>query len=210
MKKFILGLLSLSLILGLTACGSGSSNSASDSGTGGSDFKSVTSDTSSSSGDPADSVAVVYFSATGNTRQVAQKLADSLNAELFDIQPEEPYTQEDLDYSNDNCRANQEMNDDSARPAIQQTLNSLSGYDTIYLGYPIWWGTAPRIINTFLESYDLTGKTLYLFCTSGSSGIEQSLSDLHTLYPDLNIADGQRFSSDASDEEMESWLANNR
>lgn len=102
------------------------------------------------------------------------------------------------------------MNDDSARPAIQQTLNSLSGYDTIYLGYPIWWGTAPRIINTFLESYDLTGKTLYLFCTSGSSGIEQSLSDLHTLYPDLNIADRQRFSSDASDEEMESWLANNR
>lgn len=136
-------------------------------------------------------VAVVYFSGTGNTREVANLLAKEANADIFEIIPENMYTADDLNYNDDNCRANQEMNDDSARPAISNDLSVVSEYDVIYLGYPIWWRTAPRIIQTFIENYDISGATLYMFCTSGGSGIESSISDLQKLYPDMNIVDGK-------------------
>lgn len=199
MKKLFLGLLSLSLIFGLAACGSSSGSKDSSGGTSSSD---------SGSDSKAGSTAVVCFSGTGNTLDLAKQISNSLEADLFEITPEQPYTHEDLDYSSDDCRANQEMNNESARPAIATDLTALSDYDTIYIGYPIWWGTAPRIINTLLESYDLTGKDLYLFCTSGGSSIDQSISDLHALYPELTIVDGQRFAVAASEEEVEAWLAN--
>lgn len=140
-------------------------------------------------------VAVVFFSGTGNTREIANLLAKEADADIFEIIPENTYTSDDLNYHDDNCRANQEMNDDSARPAISNDLNAVSEYDVIYLGYPIWWGTAPRIIQTFIESYDISVATVYMFCTSGGSGIEKSISDLRQLYPDINIAGGKRLNN---------------
>lgn len=150
-------------------------------------------------------VAVVYFSGTGNTREVANLLAKETNANIYEIVPENMYTSDDLNYNDDNCRANQEMNDDSARPAISNDLSAVSEYDVIYLGYPIWWGTAPRIIQTFIESHDISVATVYMFCTSGSSGIELSISDLQKLYPDVTIAGGKRL-NDATEVDIKEWI----
>lgn len=150
-------------------------------------------------------VAVIFFSVTGTTRNVAQKIAGTLGTDTMEIIPKEQYTSDDIDYSNDNCRANKEMKDESSRPEIKNDLSKVENSDTIYVGYPIWWGTAPRIIQTFFESYDLKGKTVYLFCTSGGSGIEQSVSDLQKLYPDVNIAAGKRFDGNVTDEEVNNW-----
>lgn len=150
--------------------------------------------------------AVVYFSATGTTKEVARIIAGTLNTEAVEIIPEDAYSSDDLDYNNDNCRANKEMNDDSARPAIKNDLSAVMDCDSIYIGYPIWWGTAPRIIQTFLEAYDLSGKTVYTFCTSGGSGVEKSVSDLQELYKDVTIVNGKRFSAGASEEEVKEWL----
>ena len=150
-------------------------------------------------------VAVVYFSGTGNTREVADLLAKETDADIFEIIPKNMYTSDDLNYNDDNCRANQEMNDESARPAISNDLSVVSEYDVIYLGYPIGWGTAPRIIQTFIESYDISGATVYMFCTSGGSGIEKSISDLQQLYPDVNIVDGKRL-NDATELDIREWI----
>lgn len=150
-------------------------------------------------------IAVVYFSGTGNTREVANLLAEEVAADIFEIIPEDMYTADDLNYNDDNCRANQEMNDDSARPTISNDLSVVSEYDVIYLGYPIWWGTAPRIIQTFIESYDINGATVYTFCTSGGSGIENSISDLQKLYPDVNFVDGKRL-NDATESDIREWI----
>ena len=150
-------------------------------------------------------VAVVYFSGTGNTREVADLLAKETDADIFEIIPKNMYTSDDLNYNDDNCRANQEMNDESARPAISNDLSVVSEYDVIYLGYPSWWGTAPRIIQTFIESYDISGATVYMFCTSGGSGIEKSISDLQQLYPDVNIVDGKRL-NDATELDIREWI----
>lgn len=150
-------------------------------------------------------VAVVYFSGTGNTREVANVLAKEAEADSFEIIPENMYTADDLNYNDDNCRENQEMNDDSARPAISNDLSVVSEYDVIYLGYPIWWGTAPRIIQTFIENYGISGATVYMFCTSGGSGIESSISDLQMLYPDINIVDGKRL-NDATETDIREWI----
>ena len=154
---------------------------------------------------PSAKTAVVYFSATGTTAEVAQMIAKETGADVFEMIPEQVYTPEDLNYNDDNCRANQEMNDDTARPAISSNLSAVSDYDVIYLGYPIWWGTAPRIIQTFLESCDLTGSTVYTFCTSGGSGIEQSVKDLQRLYPAVHIVSGKRFSGSA-ESDIKTWL----
>lgn len=163
---------------------------------------SATSDELTTSG----GTAVVYFSATGNTADIAEKIANILNADKFEIIPEEPYTPDDLNYNDDNCRANLEMNDDSARPAISGDITDLTEYDTVFVGYPIWWDTAPRIIDTFFESYDMSGKTVYTFCTSGGSGIGQSIDDITNLCPDVTISDGRRFNAGASEDDVRQWL----
>lgn len=150
--------------------------------------------------------AVVYFSATGNTADIAEKVANILNADKFVIIPEEPYTPDDLNYNDDNCRANLEMNDDSARPAISGDMTALTEYDTVFIGYPIWWGTAPRIIDTLFESYDMSGKTVYTFCTSGGNGIGQSIDDLTSLCPDVTISDGRRFNAEATEDDVRQWM----
>ncbi len=149
---------------------------------------------------------VAYFSCTGNTKNIADKIAAQEKADLYAITPAQPYTSDDLNYNDNSCRANQEMDDASARPALGGEKLDLTGYDTLYLGYPIWWGTAPRIIQTFLESYNLEGKTVYLFCTSGSSGVDKSLNDLKKLYPKINFAAAHRFSGRATDQDVSAWL----
>ena len=151
---------------------------------------------------------VVYFSATGNTKAVAEEITRLTGADLYEIVPAVPYTDEDLNYNNNECRANQEMNDASARPAIGSEAMDVSSYDTVFIGYPIWWGTMPRIINTFLDTYDLSGKTVLPFCTSGSSGITQSVSDIRAAEPDADVRGGLR-ASGANDSSIENWIADN-
>ena len=145
-----------------------------------------------------DNSVVLYFSATGTTKKIAERIADKSGSDIIEIVPKEEYKSEDLNYNSD-CRANREQQDSKARPEIKNTID-LSKYDTIFLGYPIWWGTNPKIILTLLDTYDLTNKTIIPFCTSGSTGIEGSINDLRNYNSKLNIKDGKRFSSSDSDE----------
>ena len=157
---------------------------------------------------PTDSnILVACFSATGNTWPLAEYAADYLNADLFRIEPEVPYTEEDLNYNDDNCRANQEMNDENARPALAATVENMDQYDTVIIGFPIWWGQAPRLIETFIEAHDLSGKTVLTFCTSGGSGYGQTGEILSALTDDtVNWIEGTRFSPGASADEIADWL----
>lgn len=152
--------------------------------------------------------AIVYFSCTGNTETVAKKIATATNGTLMRIEPAEPYTSADLDYNSD-CRANTEQNSGSARPAIAAPVPNVAGYDTVYLGYPIWWGKAPRIILTFLEGADLAGKTIIPFCTSGSSPISGSLAEIEKAAPKATVLEGRRFSASVSQQEIDSWVSGN-
>lgn len=151
---------------------------------------------------------VVYFSCTGNTKAVAQKISKLTGADLYEIISTDPYTDEDLNYNNDNCRANKEMNDPDARPAIGSNAIDISNYDIVFIGYPIWWGTMPRIINTFLDTYDLSDKTVMPFCTSGGSGISKSVSDMKAQELDADIRDGLR-ANGSSDSGINEWLSDN-
>ena len=149
---------------------------------------------------------VVYFSATGTTEPLAEYAAEILGADIYEIVPEQPYTEADLAYYT-NGRADQEQNDPNARPVISGNVENMDEYDTLILGYPIWHGQAPRIISTFLESYDFSGKTIVPFCTSHSSGIGSSADNLHELCPDsVNWLDGKRFEAGTSKEVLEEWL----
>ena len=152
-------------------------------------------------------ILVAYFSCTGTTKAVAEKIAELTGGDLYEIVPSDPYTAADLNYNNNNCRANREMNDPSARPAIAGAGIDFSAYDTVIIGYPIWWGTIPRIINTFLDTYDLSCKTVLPFCTSGGSGVSRSVSDIRSAEPGANVKDGLR-ASGANDRNLESWLRN--
>lgn len=151
---------------------------------------------------------VVCFSCTGTTKAAAEKIAVITGADLYEIVPKEPYTAEDLDYSNNNCRANIEMNDQTARPEINGEALDLSLYHTIFIGYPIWWGTMPRILNTFLDTYNLSGKTVTPFCTSSGSSISQSVSVLKKEEPSADIRNGIRVDN-ADDSQIYTWLENN-
>lgn len=150
-------------------------------------------------------ILVVYFSATGTTKTLAKYAADILNADIYEIVPQEPYTEEDLAYYTGG-RADQEQNDPSARPEISGSVENMEQYDTILLGYPIWHGQAPRIISTFLESYDFSDKTILPFCTSHSSGIGSSDTNLHSLAPNANWLNGERFAGGTSKETITVWL----
>ena len=151
----------------------------------------------------------VYFSCTGNTKYLAEKVAKTAGTDLYEIVPEIPYTSDDLNYNNNSSRANQEQNDPDARPAISGNVENISDYDTIILGYPIWWGTIPRIINTFLESYDLSGKTIMPFCTSGSTSISGSVSAIRSAYPDITVTEGLRGTNSTTTAQIEKWLTDN-
>jgi len=133
---------------------------------------------------------VVYFSATGTTKAVAKQIAAEAEAELVEITPKEAYTAADLDWRNGKSRSSVEMNDTHSRPSINE-VKDLSQYDTIYLGYPIWWDLAPRVVNTFIESAHLEGKTIIPFATSGSSSITNSVRVLKQTYPNIKWQDGK-------------------
>ena len=160
----------------------------------------------SSGGDSATGESVViYFSATGNTERVAGYIQEITGSDIIEIIPADEYTSADLNYSDDDCRANQEQNDDSARPEIANEID-VDSYDTIYLGFPIRWGDVPKIILTFLDTYDLSGKTVIPFCTSGGSGISTSMNTLRNYNQNINWIDGEQFSSGASKNAIESWI----
>ena len=152
-----------------------------------------------------DGVLVVVFSATGTTRGVAEKIAELTGADLAEIVPAQPYTEDDLKYSDKNSRSTKEQNDPDARPAISSDIK-LDGYRTIYLGYPIWFGQAPRIMSTFVESHDFSGKNVIPFCTSGSSDIGKSDDTLAEQAKSGNWLEGKRFPGSVSEEELESWI----
>ena len=126
---------------------------------------------------------VAYFSATGTTKRAAEKLAKEKNADRFEIVPAQPYTAADLDWRDKESRSTLEMKDKSSRPAVSSKLENLDDYDTVWIGFPVWWYTAPTIINTFIDSYDFSGKVLCVFATSGGSGVEGSAADLKKAYP---------------------------
>ena len=150
-------------------------------------------------------VLVAYFSATGTTKGVAEKLASAVGGDLYEIVPAEPYSDADLDWNDKNSRSTKEQNDKSARPGIASETLDLSGYATIYVGFPIWWGEEPRILDTFVESYDFSGKTMIPFCTSSSSGIGSSDRNMEQLTSGATWLDGKRFGGSVSGDELRAW-----
>lgn len=155
-----------------------------------------------------DKILVTYFSATGTTKDVAENIANVLKADLFEIEPEEEYTSEDLNWHNNKSRSSVEMNDKNFRPAIKQKSINIDNYDTILIGFPVWWYTAPTIINTFIESADFSGKTLIPFCTSGGTGMSGCEKDLRKTYPDYNWKQGKRLTGMEDKNFIENWIIN--
>ena len=160
--------------------------------------KTVSSDTESSG-----KTLVVYFSATGTTKGVAEQIASIANADIYEITAAQPYSSDDLNWNDSNSRTTIEQNDKTVRPVIGSEQTNLDGYDTIFIGYPIWWGEEPRIMDTFVESYDFTGKTMIPFCTSGGSGIGASGDNLKANAGTGNWLEGERLSSSS---DIEGWI----
>ncbi len=150
-------------------------------------------------------ILVSYFSASGVTKKVAEKFATATNADLFEIEPIEKYTDSDLDWTNRQSRSSIEMNE-NIKPEILNKVSNLEEYDTICLAFPIWWYKEPTIIDKFLEENDMTNKNIYVFATSGSSGIDSTYRSLKNNFPDLNFVDGKRFTGNESDENYRNWI----
>lgn len=151
---------------------------------------------------------VAYFSVTGNTKEVAKKIAGHLGADLFEIEAKVPYKAEDLDWKNKESRSSKEMNDKSYRPEVSSQVENMDSYDTIYIGYPIWWGVAPTIVNTFLEKYDLDGKVIITFATSGASEMGNSTEELKASAKGATFKEGQIINKDISEDELKSFIEN--
>lgn len=149
---------------------------------------------------------VAYFSASGITAKVAETLAEATGADIFEIQPEVPYTKADLNWQDKTARSTIEMQNPASRPAIAAKRENMADYDTIFVGFPIWWYVAPTIINTFLESYDFTGKTIILFATSGGSGLGRTASDLKPSVPGAVIRDGKLLNGRQTKEFLAAWV----
>ena len=149
---------------------------------------------------------VAYFSASGTTAKAAKALAKAAGADLYEIKPAVPYTSADLNWMDKRSRSSVEMNDKHSRPALADTDAPVAGYDVIFLGFPIWWYTAPTIINTFLESYDFTGKTVVLFASSGGSGLGKSAAELRPSAPGTRIVDGRLLNGQLSENGLKSWI----
>lgn len=150
---------------------------------------------------------VAYFSATGTTAKVAETLADAIGADIYEIGPEIPYTEADLNWRDANSRSSVEMNDPHSRPAVAGKRDNMSDYDTIFVGFPIWWYVAPTIINTFLESYDMAGKTIIPFATSGGSGMGKTNEKLLPSCTGAKLVEGRVFKSFVSNDEMNQWVS---
>lgn len=150
-------------------------------------------------------VLVVYFSATGNTAEVARKIADGIHADSYEIIPKKQYTEADLNWHDDNSRSMLEIKDETSRPEIDGKVENIEQYNIIFVGFPIWGGKEPAIIDTFIESYDFSGKKIIPFATSGSSDIGDSGKNIQKLAPNAKVAAGMRFSADATEEELKEW-----
>ncbi len=205
MRKIVSLLLSFGMIFTLAAC----SQSAASEKQAEIEMETETSESVSTEEQEADvstKTLVVYFSCTGTTELVAEYITEILGADSYQIVPENPYTEADLAYYT-NGRADQEQDDPDARPAISGGVENMDAYDTIILGFPIWHGQAPRIISTFLESYDFSGKTIVPFCTSHSSGVGSSADNLHSLCVEsVEWRAGKRFESGVSKESVQKWI----
>ena len=148
---------------------------------------------------------VAYFSASGVTGGVAEKLAASIGADLYEIKPEQPYTSDDLNWQNRESRSSVEMNDKASRPAIGNKVDDMEQYQIVFVGFPIWWYREPSIIDTFIEAYDFAGKTIVTFATSGGSGLGESTSNIQALAPEANVIDGKKFAGSVSETELKNW-----
>ena len=149
---------------------------------------------------------VAYFSASGVTAKVAETLAEAIGADIFEIKPEVPYTKADLNWMDKQSRSTLEMNDPASRPAIKGMRDNMEDYDTVFVGFPIWWYVAPTIINTFLESYDLTGKTIIPFATSGGSDIGKTNERLAPSCKGAKLVDGKVFKHNVGHKELAAWV----
>ena len=235
MKRAISVLLSLTMLFSLTACGGNGNSSSSQASSSAPESSAAESSASESSSEASSSsesevssevsseppvssqaqdtgsgsnVLVVYYSATGNTAQVAQYIADSTGGDLFEIQPVEPYTDDDLNWTDDNSRVSQEHADESLRDVelVADTVDNWDQYDTVFIGYPIWWGIAAWPVDGFVEANDFSGKTVIPFCTSSSSGLGESGQLLADMAGTGDWQEGQRFRSGASQEDVQSWI----
>ena len=152
-------------------------------------------------------ILVAYFSASGVTAKAAKKLADAANADIYEIRPAVPYTQADLNWMDKKSRSSVEMNDRSSRPELVDKNADIAGHEIILLGFPIWWYSAPTIINTFLESYDFSGKKIVLFATSGGSGLGKTAAELKkSVAADVKITDGRMLNGNISENELKKWV----
>ena len=201
MKRFLAGVIALAFMAALTGCSAGNKEQK----PSGSPAESAADAASSIQPGKPSKALVVYFSCTGTTKRIAEYIGQAQKAALYEIVPKIPYTQADLAYYTD-CRADREQNDPAARPAIEGTVENMNEYDTLFIGYPIWHGQAPKIVYTFLESYALAGKTIVPFCTSHSSGIGSSDTNLHVLAEKANWLAGRRFGGDTEADELVQWL----
>jgi len=201
MKKILLLCVSLLVVLGIMGCGSDKGKAEVKPDT----TSKVTTDTSA----PAakSKILVAYFSATGNSKQLAENTAKALGADLYEIRPAKPYSKDDLNYNDETTRATVEQKNDSVRPELADNKAPISNHETIILVHPIWWGQAPRIMDTFVESYDFTGKNMTNICTSGGSDIGTSGDYLQKLTKGkANWKPGKLFTKDASEAEINSWF----
>ena len=149
---------------------------------------------------------VCYFSATGITKTVALMIAEYIDGDLFEIEPVQKYTEADLDWHDENSRSTIEMKNKSSRPSVVNKISDVSLYDEIILGFPVWWYTAPTIVNTFIEENDLKDKKIYVFVTSGGSTVDASFTNLSNKYPDLNFVSGKKFNRNVEKEDVINWL----
>ena len=207
MKKIISAALVLVMVVAFTACKAKTNNVPKS--TTAAPIES-TSDESAETPEKESKTLVIYFSQTGTTKGVAEIIAKTTGGDLYEITAAEPYVEADLNYNNDNCRATKEQNDKSVRPEIANDTVNLDDYSTIYIGYPIWWGQAPRIMDTFVESHSFDGKKVIPFCTSGSSDIADSDNYLAELAKSGDWLEGERFGASASESEIEEWINSNK
>ena len=151
-------------------------------------------------------ILVTYFSASGVTAKVAEKLAKAAKADLFEIKPEVPYSSADLDWTNKKSRSSVEMADKTSRVAMSDKVENMAQYDTVFVGFPIWWGVAPHIVNSFLEAYDFSGKTIHLFATSGGSGMGRSMAELKASAPGAVWGAEKKLSAGTSQADADAWV----
>lgn len=209
MKKLTSILLALVLVFSFVACSNNSSdNSNTTPSTSQTADTSKSTDENTQNSNTSSKILVVYYSATGSTKAVAETIANTAGADLFEITPVDPYTSDDLNWTNDNSRVSVEHNDESKRDVelTQVTPDNWDDYDTVFVGYPIWWGIAAWPVNNFVKGNDFRGKTVIPFCTSSSSGLGQSGDLLADMAGTGNWQDGERFSSGASSSKVESWV----